>query len=223
MDELLRLHGLLPDRAVAVPDDRKAVQARLKEAINREIGQGFTPRRQAEYPDARNRYIRNAAFTFLNRLLCLRMAEEHGLITETVLTRPKYGNRSRRERDIADEDPELAVNPERLCHEALRQAFEEMRNLIPLLFRPDDPYGLLLPRLPAYRKVREEFAKLPEELWREFETLGWAYQFFTSDERREIRRRLRRNPKADDIPPLNQFYTVGWIVKTLVQNTLGRL
>jgi predicted RNA methylase len=53
--------------------------------------------------------------------------------------------------------------------------------------------------------------------------LGWAYQFFNSEEREQIRRRLRRNPMPDDIPPLNQFYTVGWIVKALVQNTLGRL
>jgi len=34
---------------------------------------------------------------------------------------------------------------------------------------------------------------------------------------------LRRNPQPDHIPPLNQFYTVGWLVKALVQNTLGRL
>jgi len=214
LDELLRTYGLLPDRVVPVPEDRKEVKARLEEAIHREA---------EEYPTARIRYIRNAAFTLLNRLLCLRMAEEHGLITETVVTRPEYGGRSKRERDLADEEPELAANPEKLSQEALRRAFGEMRAHIPLLFRPDDPYGMLLPRLPAYRKVREEFVQLTEELWGEFETLGWAYQFFNSEERRAIRQRLRRNPRPDDIPPLNQFYTVGWIVKALVQNTLGKL
>ncbi|RKY59331.1 MAG: hypothetical protein DRP94_03920 [Candidatus Latescibacterota bacterium] len=214
LNELLRLHGLLPDREVPAPPERREVQVRLKEAFKREA---------EGYGEARRRFIRNSAFTLLNRLLCLRMAEEGRLIAETVRPRPEYGGRSLRERDLADRNPQLGAQPEALSHEALRKAFSEMQEHIPLLFRPDDPYCLLLPRLPAYRKVREEFAQLPAHLWREFETLGWAYQFFTSEERREIRRRLRRNPKPDDIPTLNQFYTVGWIVKALVQNTLGKL
>jgi len=214
LDELLRTHGLLPDQEVSVPPDRREVQVRLKEALKREANR---------YSEARKRFVRNSAFTLLNRLLCLRMAEEVELIAETVRPRPEYGGRSRRERDLADSNPQLGAQPEALSHEALRQAFLEMQEHIPLLFRPDDPYCLLLPRLPAYRRVREEFARLPSHLWQEFETLGWAYQFFTSEERREIRQRLRRNPKPDDIPALNQFYTVGWIVKALVQNTLGKL
>jgi len=214
IDALLRTYGFLPEKRITIPANRKELQARLEEAINREA---------SDYPEARRRFVRNATFTILNRLLCLRMAEANGLITETVLTRPEYGGRSKRERDLSDKHPELASSPERLAHEALNRAFAEMQEHIPLLFRPDDPYALLLPRLPAYRRIRQEFANLPEELWREFEILGWAYQFFTSEERKVIREHLRRNPKPDDIPPLNQFYTVSWLVKALVQNTLGRL
>lgn len=213
-DQLLRLHGLLPDRKVNAPPDRGAMRAALDEALARE---------GPDYNLARPRYLKYAAFTFLNRLLALKAAEANGLIAETVATRPEYGNRSRREYDLADADPELAVSPERLAQEALKQAFAELRTHIPLLFQEDDPYALLLPRLPAYRQVRQVVMQLPEGLWREFETLGWAYQFFNSQEREEIRRRLRRKPQPDDIPALNQFYTVGWIVKALVHNTLGRL
>lgn len=219
LDGLLRLHGLLPDTVVPVPADRADLQARLRAAVERERqGPGAL-----SYPEARKRYVRQAAFTLLNRLLALRVAEANGLLAETVVTRPEYGDRSRRERDLADADPDLAVQPEALAHAALQQAFGELRPHIPQLFGTDEPYALLLPRLPAYRRLREEFAALPEDLWRQFETLGWAYQFFNSEEREEIRRRLRRNPSPDDIPPLNQFYTVGWIVRALVHNTLGRL
>ena len=219
LDGLLRLYGLLPDQIVPVPGDRAALQEQLKLAVERER-QGPTP---LPYPQARQRYVRQSAFTLLNRLLALRVAEANGLLSETVTPRPEYGDRSRRERDLADADPELAVQPERLAHTALRQAFTELRRYIPQLFGSDEPYVLLLPRLPAYRRLRAEFATLPERLWREFETLGWAYQFFNSEEREDIRRRLRRNPTPDDIPPLNQFYTVGWIVRALVHNTLGHL
>lgn len=215
-DQLLIYYGILPDRIVSVPQDRQEVQRRLQEAISREA---------ADFREARERYLKHAVFTFLNRLLALRVAEANGLIVETVATRPEYGNRSRRERDLADAYPDLATQPEKLAQEALRLAFSEMREKMNehLLFRDDSPYAILMPRLPAYRQIREVLMNLPEEIWHEFELLGWAYQFFNSEEREQIRRRLRRNPKPDDIPPLNQFYTVGWIVKALVQNTLGRL
>jgi predicted RNA methylase len=215
-DQLLIYYGILPDRIVSVPQDRQEVQRRLQEAISREA---------ADFREARERYLKHAVFTFLNRLLALRVAEANGLIVETVATRPEYGNRSRRERDLADASPDLATQPEKLAQEALRLAFSEMREKMNehLLFRDDSPYAILMPRLPAYRQIREVLMNLPEEIWHEFELLGWAYQFFNSEEREQIRRRLRRNPKPDDIPPLNQFYTVGWIVKALVQNTLGRL
>lgn len=215
-DQLLRQHGIIPERIISVPQDRQEVQRRLQEAISREA---------PDFREARERYLKHALFTFLNRLLALRVAEANGLIVETVATRPEYGDRSRRERDLSDKHPELATQPEKLAHEALRLAFSEMREKMNehLLFRSDSPYAILMPRLPAYRQIREVLMGLPEDVWHEFELLGWAYQFFNSEEREEIRRRLRRNPKPDDIPPLNQFYTVGWIVKALVQNTLGRL
>ena len=213
-DQLLRLHGLLPDRKVNAPSEREAIRVILDETLLREA---------SNYATARRRFIKYAAFTFLNRLLALRLAEAYRLIPETVVPRSEYGDRSRRERDLADNDPSLAVIPEKLSHEALKQAFAEMGAFIPLLFHREDPYGLLIPRLVAYREVRRILGRIPDNLWREFETLGWAYQYFNSEEREEIRRRLRRNPDPDDVPPINQFYTVGWIVKSLVQNTLGRL
>ncbi|HXH14489.1 MAG TPA: hypothetical protein VNP04_32590 [Alphaproteobacteria bacterium] len=213
-NQLLRLQGLLPDRRVNAPADGQEARARLDQALSRE---------GRDYPTGRQRYLRHAAFTFLNRLLALRTTEAHGLLLETLTPRPEYGNRSRRERDLADAAPGLAVAPERLAHEALQRTFAEMAALIPLLFRAEDPHAVLWPRLPAYRQLRERLQALPGHLWATFETLGWAYQYFNSDERDEIRRRLRRNPRPDDIPPLNQFYTVDWIVKALVHSTVGRL
>lgn len=211
---LLTLHGITPEGTAEIPEDRREVHRRLREALARE---------GVDHAEARSRYIRHAAFTFLNRLLALRVAEAHGIVKETVATRPEFGGRSLRERDLADSDPDLAVRPEELARAALQEAFSEMRRFVPLLFQEEDPYALLLPRLPAYRRVRQELEQVPRELWREFEVLGWAYQYFNSEEREEIRRRLRRKPRPDDIPPLNQFYTVGWIVRALVHNTIGRL
>lgn len=215
-EQLLRLYGLLPENSLPlekIPAKRREKREKLDRVLERE---------GLPYPEARRRWVRHAAFTFLNRLLALRVAEVHGLIRETVVTRPEYGNRSLRERDLADFYPELAADPQKLSYRALEEACAELA--VPLLFQTEgDPYSLLKPRLPANRRVREEIARVPEAVWREFESLGWAYQYFNDEVRREIRAQLRRNPEPDHIPPINQFYTVGWIVKFLVHNTLGRL
>jgi len=195
-EQLLRLYGLLPENSLPlekIPVERREKRAKLDQALARE---------GLPYPEARRRWIRHAAFTFLNRLLALRVAEVHGLIRETVVARPEYGNRSLRERDLADFHPELAADPEGLSYRALEEACAELA--VPLLFQTEgDPYSLLKPRLPANRLVREEIARVPEAVWREFESLGWAYQYFNDEVRREIRAQLRRNPEPDHIPPIN--------------------
>lgn len=213
-DQQLRLCGLLPERKLPAPPDRQEIRSRLDEALQRE---------GEDYAKARRRYLRSAAYTFLNRMLALRVSEAHGLIVETIQTRPEYGGRSRRERDLADSEPALITNPEAFIQRALKEAYDEVSAYVPLLFRPDDPYAILTPRLQAIRQVRQELEALSADLWCEFETLGWAYQYFKSEENQEIRRNLRGAPKPDEAPIINQFFTVAWIVKALVHNSLGRL
>jgi hypothetical protein len=215
-DERLRLVGFLANRTLPadrLPADRREIRQQLDLAFERE---------NLPYKEARQRWIRHRAFTFLNRVLALRVAEVHGLITETIIMRPEYGNRSLRERDLADADPVLAVDGAALARRAFGEACLELN--IPVLFvSSQEPYGLVEPSLPAYQKVRQSICQVPAVIWCQFESLGWAYQYFNDEMREEIRRTLRRSPTADDIPPLNQFYTVNWIVKFLVENTLGRL
>ncbi|RLI78853.1 hypothetical protein DRP05_06030 [Archaeoglobales archaeon] len=216
-DRLLRTYGFLPDRIIEkekITVDKRSIREELEIAIERE---------GKSYKKARGRYIKYCAFTFLNRILALRMAETHGLIEETILTRPEYGDRSKRERDMVDEFPELASNPEELAYKALEEAYNEMGEYIPYLFTSNDPYSILKPSIKAYGELRRIIAELPEDILREFETIGWSYQYFNNEERREIRRRMRGSPDPDEVPPINQFYTVDWIVKFLVQNTLGKL
>jgi SAM-dependent methyltransferase len=213
-DRQLRLCGLLSDSKIDAPPQQQRIRLLLEEALNRE-GQ--------DYSKARSRYIRSAAYTFLNRILALRVSEAHGLIVETIQTKPEYGDRSKRERDLADRESTLMANPELYVQKALQEAYNEASVYVPMLFREDDPYALLTPGLIAIRQVRHELDTLPHELWLEFETLGWAYQYFKSEENQEIRRRMRGAPQPDEAPIINQFFTVAWIVKALVHNSLGRL
>ena len=214
-DRLLRTYGLMPERAIErITEEKQAVRRKLEVALKRE---------SEDYDKARRRYVKYAAFTFLNRILALRISEVHGLMKETVITRTEYGERSGRERDLLDMHPELISNPEELALRALKEAYEDIGKYIPYLFDPNDPYAILQPSLVAYRGVRKIVSELPEDILRQFETIGWAYQYFNTKEREEIRKRMRGSPQPEEVPALNQQYTVDWIVKFLVQNTLGKL
>jgi len=63
---------------------------------------------------------------------------------------------------------------------------------------------------------------VPEEDWREEEIIGWIYQYYNSEARSKFRKK-RRKPTPDDVPVITQFYTPRWLVRVLVDNTLGRL
>ena len=54
--------------------------------------------------------------------------------------------------------------------------------------------------------------------------LGWIYQFFNRDEKKRVRDENKGTPRSSrELAVINQFYTPSWVVKALVDNTLGRL
>ena len=59
-------------------------------------------------------------------------------------------------------------------------------------------------------------------LWAEDEILGWIYQFYNAEHKEAIRKRGKPRRPAE-VAVINQFFTPRWIVKFLVDNTLGRL
>ena len=65
-------------------------------------------------------------------------------------------------------------------------------------------------------------ADIPEELWQNREILGWMYQYYNSEIKQAF---LDSKKKAaiEDIGPATQVFTPDWIVRYMVENTLGRL
>lgn len=63
---------------------------------------------------------------------------------------------------------------------------------------------------------------IPESDWQDVEVLGWMYQFYNS-ERKEDFFKSKRKAEAADIAPATQLFTPEWIVRYMVENSLGRL
>ena len=94
---------------------------------------------------------------------------------------------------------------------------------MPFLFeRIDDETELLLPDnlLQTDSIVRKLVAGIDEEDWQEVEIIGWLYQFYISEKMDEV---IGKVIASEDIPAATQLFTPKWIVRYLVQNTLGRL
>ena len=98
-----------------------------------------------------------------------------------------------------------------------------LHKAMPFLFESiKDGTELLLPDnlLHTDSLVRTLVSDIPEEQWENVEIIGWLYQFYISEKKDEV---IGKVVKSEDIPAATQLFTPNWIVKYLVQNTLGRL
>ncbi|MBE9479617.1 MAG: BREX-1 system adenine-specific DNA-methyltransferase PglX, partial [Chloroflexi bacterium] len=97
-----------------------------------------------------------------------------------------------------------------------------LHKAMPFLFEwIGDATELLLPEnlLHSDSLIRKLVDEIPEEEWREVEIIGWLYQFYISEKKGEV---IGKVVKSEDIPAATQLFTPNWIVKYMVQNTLGR-
>ncbi|NQW39559.1 MAG: BREX-1 system adenine-specific DNA-methyltransferase PglX, partial [Cyanobacteria bacterium] len=97
--------------------------------------------------------------------------------------------------------------------------------LLPNLFEGlDDSSELLLPDdLLTVNSVADGFRKaITDEDCAEVEILGWLYQFYISEKKDQVMARKSVVP-TDEIPAVTQLFTPHWIVRYLVENSLGRL
>lgn len=97
--------------------------------------------------------------------------------------------------------------------------------LMPFLFEQlGDATELLLPEdlLTEHSIVADFRDNLADEDCREVEVIGWLYQFYISEKKDAVMARKSAVPTAD-IPAVTQLFTPHWIVRYLIENSLGRL
>ena len=96
-----------------------------------------------------------------------------------------------------------------------------LHQAMPFLFeRIGDETELLLPAnlLHSDSLIRQLVEQIPEGLWQEIEIIGWLYQFYISEKKDQV---IGKVVKSEDIPAATQLFTPNWIVKYMVQNSLG--
>jgi len=226
--QLQQEYGLDPERGEAtdlsrlghLDDARRATALLLRETLAYYLAGQPKPDAKARR-EALDRIVREQAFTILNRLCALRMAEGRGLLIESV----GQGHRSQGFQlysHLAGTGLGETGDTYR-CY--LFSLFDELALELPVLFDRYAPEGRLFPREVALSQVLA-LINAPEiaPLWAEDETIGWIYQYFNSvEERRQMRAESGAPRNSRELAVRNQFFTPRYVVEFLTDNTLGRI
>ena len=190
-----------------------------------------------------NEVYEEAAYTWFNRLCAIRILQKNGLCasvldfadaarTPKIVDDARQGHLPTMKEDVRqrlvellDDDTktteQFAVLIMAWCHAnpIINACFGSAADYTELLL----PNNILAEGAFLDRLNRTEF--ISDDDYRSPELIGWLYQFYISERKDEVYAAFKKGSKAeaDDIPAATQIFTPNWIVKYLVQNTLGRI
>ena len=198
--------------------------------------------------DGRGQVIEEVAFIWFNRFTALQYMDMNGYNRVRVIapadgqTRPEILSEATQglfDGDLVSEnirnivsaliegrsastDPEneayrhLVVSACNYWHKAMPYMFEKILDYTELLM-PED----LLSATSILTSMREV---MTADICKDVEVIGWLYQFYISEKKDEVfGRPAGKKIEAEDIPAATQLFTPHWIVRYLVENSLGRL
>ena len=182
-----------------------------------------------------------AAYTWFNRIAAVRYMEVHDFLPSRarMFTRPAAGSWELGSQAV-DEALDLqieGIDPARVAE--LKQAGEdeplfrylflaqcdELSGCLPGVFQPVDAcMALLLPTnlMDPDGVVGRMVGEIDEADWGDVQILGWMYQYYNA-EVKDAFFASKAKETSDTIGPATQLFTPDWIVRYMVQNSLGRL
>lgn len=186
--------------------------------------------------------IEGAAYTWFNRFLALRFMEVNGYLPNRVKIFTDNNNCFKPqilaeaihlELDGLDMEKVYAYKEANQTEDLYKYLLVVQCNalsaVLPGLFQKIEDYTeLLLPdKLLLEGSVIEQMITLiPEEDWKDaVQIVGWMYQYYNSEKKDEVFAALKKNVKItkENIPAATQLFTPDWIVRYMVENSLGRL
>lgn len=206
--------------------------------------------KQGSYTAAYQTVVDKVAYTWFNRLIAVRYMEVNDLLPSR--TRVLSSADGRAEPQIvtspfdavldytpAEQQQIVALKNDNKLDEAFRLLFLKqcaaLGDCLPRLFEQVDDYMPLLLALSFTDKdgvVCHLVNDIPESDWLEednkggaVQIVGWLYQYYNTEPKEQVFANLKKNIKisAENIPAATQLFTPDWIVRYMVENSLGRL
>lgn len=186
--------------------------------------------------------MEEVAYTWFNRLSALRFMEVNGYIPSHVRVFTDEENNFKPQ--IITEAIHLdldGLNMEKVYELKDAEQTEELykyllivqcnalNKILPGMFqRLSDYTELLLPDnlLREGSVIQQMIELIPEDDWKDaVQIIGWLYQYYNSEKKDDVFAALKKNVKItkENIPAATQLFTPDWIVRYMVENSLGRL
>ena len=196
--------------------DRKRIEI-IREVFIKETG---------TVEEAFEKLVEELTFTLFNRLAALKVMEAHTLHPEIVTRRTQHGDRSFAHLAWLEQNS-AARNSDA---EGLLDFFEEqltkLENDIPL-FSPKHPYHLLPTAVElnniinAFNQIETD-TQVDNEIWKSDDVLGWLYESYNNKKKAD-HKVSKTKTEYNKVSIQSQVYTPRWVVKFLVDNSLGKL
>lgn len=183
-----------------------------------------------------------AAYTWFNRFIALRFMEVNNYLpSHTRIFSDESGNfkpevlSDAANVEIDGLDKELVLEllenqeNERLYKYIIITQCNALNKGLPEMFEQIGGWTeLLFPRnlLREDSVIAKMITEIPEEDWRDqVQIIGWLYQYYNTEPKDKVFADLKKNIKisAQAIPAATQLFTPDWIVRYMVENSLGRL
>ncbi|MGP1428726.1 MAG: BREX-1 system adenine-specific DNA-methyltransferase PglX [Fusobacterium sp.] len=188
--------------------------------------------------------IEESAYTWFNRLTALAFMEANGYIEEKMIFNKGVKNEpaiidnyyefeffknldsnlQKELHNLRDENTPNSI--EKLYSILMEEKCEDLSNIMPFMFKKKGTYSDIL--FPTGLLMENSLlVRLREEIGEEasIELIGWLYQYYNSEKREVVYNGSMKKSKINKeyIAPATQLFTPDWIVKYMVENSLGKL
>ena len=205
--------------------------------------------KEGNFQDALNELIEEIAYTWFNRIIAIRFMEVNDYLNDRIriLSSERENDREPQiirevfntDLEFSDDEKNYVYNlkEESKTEELFRFLFikkcNKLNEILPELFEEAEDYSeLLLPisindEEGILRKLVDGVPKESFDIKKEgqIEVIGWLYQYYNEEKKKEVDQKTKKGKKVeqDDIPAKTQLFTPKWIVKYMVENSLGNL
>ena len=199
----------------------------------------------SNYTTAYKYILEEVAYTWFNRLIAIRFMEvndylpahirvlssESGKIEPDLVTTPFDAELTF---TPAEEETVLRLKTENKLDELFRLLFIKQCNalneILPALFEKTSDYTELLLNLSVVDQEGVVYHLIHDideddfniEKGGQVEIIGWLYQYYITEPHNEIVNIYKGTVKKEDIPAATQLFTTDWVVRYMVDNSLGK-
>jgi hypothetical protein len=176
--------------------------------------------------EAYEKLVEEFTFTLFNRLAALKVMEAHTLHPEIVTRRSQHGDRSFAHKHWLEQNPDARNDEMEGLVRFLKDQFSVLATDIPL-FSLQHPFHLiptaieLTNIISSFNKVETD-DQVEDDIWMSDDVLGWLYESYNNFKKAKHKESGAKT-EFNKVSIQSQVYTPRWVVKFLVDNSLGKL